>query len=148
MNPLFEHVSQIFTDAAFLSHMGITLENVGPSWCETAMDVTGAHLQQHGLVHGGAVATLADHTCGGAARAAVRPGSDVITIELKINFLRPATTRRLEARGDVVRAGRTIIVSSANVYAVDGAQRTHVAACVSTLLAIPQGDRPEAVTSD
>ncbi len=144
-NPLFAHVSRIFVDAAFLSQLGIVLDDVGPGWCATSLDITRAHLQQHGIVHAGVITTLADHACGGAARAAVPCGSDVITIELKINFLRPGRARRLEARGEVLRAGQTIIVSQSDVYAVDSGQRTKVATCVSTLMTIPEGERRESV---
>jgi uncharacterized protein (TIGR00369 family) len=60
---------------------------------------------------------LIDHTAGGAARAAVAPWTDVITIDLKINFLKPAKADTLAATGQVLRAGKTIIASESEVYA-------------------------------
>jgi len=39
--------------------------------------------------------------------AAMPPGRDVLTLELKINFLRPGRGDRLVSRGRVLRAGRT-----------------------------------------
>jgi uncharacterized protein (TIGR00369 family) len=138
---IFQHVEPIFADAAFVHHLGITLEAAGPGWCRTALNVTGDHLQQHGFVHAGVITTLADHTAGGAARAAVPPGSDVITIEFKVNFLRPATTRQLSCKGITLRAGRTIIVAESEVHAVGDGIAVLVAKCTSTLSVVPQGQR-------
>lgn len=138
---LFDHVAPIFVDAAFVNDLGITLNGVGPGWCETALVVVAKHLQQHGHVHAGVITTLADHTCGGAARAAVQPGSDVITIEFKMNFLRPARARNLTCRGETLRAGRNIVVAESEVFAGEGSGRLLVAKCTSTLAVIPQGER-------
>lgn len=137
----FAHVAPIFEDAAFVGHLGIELTAAGPGWCETALTTRDAHLQQHGFVHAGVVTTLADHTAGGAARAAVPPGSDVLTIEFKINFLRPAPSGRLVAIGRTLRAGKRIVVAESEVMAVQGEERVLVAKLISTLTVIPQGER-------
>lgn len=138
---LLHHVAPIFEDAAFANHLGIVLTAAGPGWCETTLVAADAHLQQHGFVHAGVITTLADHTAGGAARASVPPGQDVLTIEFKINFLRPATGRRFVCRGETLRAGRRIVVAESAVYAADGARRL-VAKCLSTLTVMPQRERP------
>jgi uncharacterized protein (TIGR00369 family) len=135
------HVAPIFQDAAFANYLGIVLTAAGPGWCETELTVQEAHMQQHGFVHAGVVTTLADHTTGGAARAAVPPGSDVLTIEFKMNFLRLATGRRLAATGRTLHAGKSIAVAESEVYSVDDSKRTLVAKCTSTLRVIPQRDR-------
>ena len=139
---IVEHVRPIFHDAAFVHHLGIVLDDAGEGWCETSLVLKPEHRQQHGHVHAGVVATLADHTAGGAARAAVKPGTDVITIEFKINFLRPARGARLRAVGHVLRAGRTIIVAESEVLLADEADGPVVAKCVETLAVIPQGPGP------
>ena len=135
---LFQHVAPIFAGAAFANSLGITLDAVGPGWCETSLAIAPTHLQQHGHVHAGVITTLADHTCGGAARTAAPPGSDVITIEFKMNFLRPVRGPRLTCRGETLRAGRTIIVTESEVFAGEGEARQLVAKCTSTLAVIPQ----------
>lgn len=142
---ILQHVQQIFSDAAFVRHLGIALDAAGAGWCSTSLVLNEDHLQQHGHVHAGVITTLADHTAGGAARAAVAHGSDVITIEFKMNFLRPAATRRLTCRGRTLRAGRTIIVAESEVFAIDDAESEPllVAKCTSTLAVIPQRERLE-----
>lgn len=131
-------VQQIFSDAPFLNLLGIRLMGAGRGWCQTSLEIDARLRQQHGFVHAGVVATLADHTCGGAARSSLDDELDVITIEFKINFLKPAQGERLEARGAVLRAGRTIAASESEVFAVDGARRELVAKCMSTLAVIPR----------
>jgi len=144
---IFRHVEPIFEDAAFVQDLGIRLVAAGPGWCETALEVADRHLQQHGFAHAGVITTLADHTSGGAARAAVAPGSDVLTIEFKINFLRPVKDRHLTARGRALQAGKRIIVSESEVFEGRGDAQRLVAKCVSTLTVIPQGERVTPVTS-
>ena len=131
-------VAAIFHSAGFLSTLGIALDAVGPDWCETSLTITDAHRQQHGYVHAGVVTTLADHTAGGAARAALPPGKDVLTLELKINFLLPGRSGRLEARGRTLRAGRTVAVAESEVFAVSDTGRELIAKLVSTLAVLDE----------
>jgi uncharacterized protein (TIGR00369 family) len=140
---ILAHVLPIFEDAAFVRDLGITLVNAGPGWCETSLHARDTHLQQHGFLHAGVVTTLADHTAGGAARAAVPPGSDVLTIEFKMNFLRPARSRHLVCVGRTLRAGKSIVVAESEVFSVEEGGRTLVAKCISSLSVIPQGQRIE-----
>jgi uncharacterized protein (TIGR00369 family) len=134
----FAAVQKIFADAAFISHLGIKLEDVKEGWCRTALTVKPEHAQQHGSVHAGVISTLADHTAGGAARAALGAGHDVLTIEFKINFLRPGTGDRLEGEGKTLRAGRRVVVAESEVYAFEEGKRVLIAKCMSTLAVITQ----------
>ncbi len=74
--------------------------------------------QQHGFVHGGVVGMIAD-TAGGYAAMTVTPeDASVLSVEYKLNLLAPADGEKLIARGQVVRSGRTLIVTNAEVFAV------------------------------
>lgn len=132
MTQLPDHVRSIFDKADFLRHLGIELTAVGDDWCESQMRVADYHRQQHGFIHAGVLATIADHTAGGAARAA-SGDRDVITIEFKINFLRPALGERLRCRARVLRAGKSIIVSEAEVFALKDGEEKLVAKATETL---------------
>jgi uncharacterized protein (TIGR00369 family) len=109
------NVEKIFYLANFIRDLDIRLEHVGAGTCETSLVVQERLRQQHGFVHGGVIATLADHTAGGAARS-VSGARDVLTVEFKINYLRPATGDRLRCTASVLRAGRTMIVAEALVF--------------------------------
>jgi uncharacterized protein (TIGR00369 family) len=131
-----EAVRSIFNKANFIAHLGIQLKDAGDGWCETSFTAHPEHLQQHGYVHAGAVTTLADHTAGGAAKTAVGAAQDVITIEFKMNFLRPAIGNELISRAEVLRAGKNIIVVEADVFCFRESTRVLVAKCISTLAVI------------
>jgi len=80
--------------------------------------------QQHGFVHGGVVGMIADSSAGYAAMTMVPVSASVLTVEYKMNLVAPADGEKLIARGQVVRAGRTLIVTKAEVFAVkDGKER-------------------------
>lgn len=80
--------------------------------------------QQHGFIHGGVVGMIADSAAGYAAMTLVPAEASVLTVEYKMNLMAPAEGERLIARGEVVRAGRTLIVTRAEVLALrDGAER-------------------------
>ena len=127
-----DNVRSIFDQADFLRHLGIELTAVGEDWCESQLAVQEHHRQQHGFIHAGVLATLADHTADGAARA-VSGDRDVLTIEFKINFLRPAVGERLRCRAQVLRAGKSIIVSEAEVFALKDGEEKLVAKATETL---------------
>ncbi len=141
----FRRVAMIFDSAGFLRTLGLRLDAVGPDSCEASLPLTPALHQQHGFAHAGVVTTLADHVAGGAAKAAVPPGRDVLTLELKINFLRPGRGERLVARGRTLRAGRGIAVSESEVFAIAGGEELLVAKLSSTLAILEE--RPFAAAS-
>jgi uncharacterized protein (TIGR00369 family) len=113
--PNLSLVREIFLKAAFIRSLGIELTSCGTGWCETRVNGTPILRQQHGFFHAGALMTLADHTCGGAAASMVPEGRDVITVESKITFLRPASGQNLICRAEVLRAGRNLIFVEAMV---------------------------------
>jgi uncharacterized protein (TIGR00369 family) len=127
-------VAGIFDKASFISHLGLKLVDVSEGACSVELVTDERHLQQHGFVHAGVVATLADHAAGGAARSTVPDGSDVITIEFKINFLKPAPAGKLLGKARVLRAGRTVIVAETEVLSGE----TLVSKLTSTLAVIPE----------
>jgi len=80
--------------------------------------------QQHGFIHGGVVGMIADSAAGYAAMTTVQATASVLTVEFKINLLAPAEGERLVARGAVVRAGRTLIVTQSEVFSIkEGKER-------------------------
>ena len=80
--------------------------------------------QQHGFVHGGVVGMIADSAAGYAAMTVVPASASVLTVEYKMNLLAPADGEILIARGKVVRPGRTLIVTQAEVFAIkDGEEK-------------------------
>ncbi len=92
--------------------------------------------QQHGFVHGGVVGMIADSAAGYAAMTLVPDGASVLTVEYKMNLLAPADGERLIARGEVIRAGRTLIITRAEVLAVREGHETLCALMQQTIMAL------------
>ena len=90
--------------------------------------------QQHGFVHGGVVGMIADSAAGYAAMTTVPANASVLTVEFKMNLMAPADGEKLIARGEVVRAGRTLIVTQAEVFAVKGGKETLCALMQQTIM--------------
>lgn len=134
-NPVL--VKRIFQNARFVRSLGIELTTFGEGWCETRLQVLPEHQQQHGFIHAGVLMTMADHTSGGAAVTSVPPGKDVITVENKTSFLRPASGAVLTCRAQVLRAGKNLIFVEAEVTTHHEKQRQVVAKASSTLAVIP-----------
>ena len=127
-----ESVESIFYQANFIRDLDIRLDKFAEGICETSLVVQERLLQQHGFIHGGVIATMADHTAGGAARS-VSGDKDVLTVEFKINYLRPAIGDRLRCTASVLRAGKTVIVAESLVYASNAGKEALVAKLTETL---------------
>jgi uncharacterized protein (TIGR00369 family) len=90
--------------------------------------------QQHGFVHGGVVGMIADSAAGYAAMTMVPPDASVLTVEFKMNLLAPADGDKLIARGQVIRPGRTLIVTKAEVFALEDGKETLCALMQQTIM--------------
>ena len=90
--------------------------------------------QQHGFVHGGVVGMIADSAAGYAAMSVVPETASVLTVEYKMNLVAPADGEKLIARGKVVRPGKTLIVTQAEVFAVKDGRETLCALMQQTIM--------------
>ncbi len=90
--------------------------------------------QQHGYVHGGVVGMIADSAAGYAAMTLVPASASVLSVEYKLNLVAPADGEKLIARGEVVRPGRTLIVTRAEVFAVKDGKETLCALMQQTIM--------------
>jgi uncharacterized protein (TIGR00369 family) len=137
-NPLFgERAAEIFGRAPFIRELGIELAGHGPGWCESLLVAAPRHLQQDGYIHAGVQATIADHTAGAAAGTLIRPEEIVLTVEFKINLLRPAKGERLRCRAEILRPGRNLSVAESAVFAASGGEEKLVAKAMVTLAIVP-----------
>ena len=97
----------------------------------------GSHLtQQHGFLHAGVVVAVADSACGYAALSLMRPGVAVLSVEFKVNLMRPAAGEHFRAVGRVIRAGRTLSVCGAEVQAHAAGKETTIAVMQGTMMAV------------
>lgn len=128
---LFLRISNSFARQTFLAYIGARLEQVEPGRVEISCQSGENLLQQHGLLHAGVTTTLADVACGYAALTCMPEDSEVLSVELKINFMRPATAKKVIATGQVLKAGKTLVIAEAAVTGEDG---TLIAKMLSTMI--------------
>jgi uncharacterized protein (TIGR00369 family) len=124
-DPNFEdRVRRSFARQGIMSHIGAEMTSVAPGRCEIHLPY-GEHVsQQHGFFHGGIVATVADSAAGYAGFSLMPADAGVLTVEFKINLVAPADGQTLSALGSVVRLGRTLTVTRAEVFVrKDGRER-------------------------
>jgi uncharacterized protein (TIGR00369 family) len=120
--------------------IGAALGAVEPGYVEVALPFREDLTQQKGFIHGGILGMIADTACGYSAFSLMPADCSLVTVEYKINILTPARGSLL-AKGQVVKAGRTLTVARAEVYSDDG---KHVASMQQTLMMLAgRPDRPE-----
>ena len=141
LDPLFDaRVRASFARQRAMHTIGATLSRVEPGEVEVALPYRADLTQQHGFLHAGIVATILDSACGYAAFSLMAADVAVLTVEYKINLLRPAQGDRFVAKGHVVRAGQTITVCSGDVLAYTAAGEKVVATMLATVFAAPERD--------
>jgi uncharacterized protein (TIGR00369 family) len=135
-----ERVRSSFAKQGLMTTLGATLGSVSPGMVEIALSPHPAISQQHGFVHAGAVSAIADTAAGYAALTLMPADTGVLTTEFKINLLAPAAGERILARGRVVKAGRTLTLAQAEVFANTGGQEKLIALLTATLMAVKGRD--------
>ncbi|MBL8588354.1 MAG: PaaI family thioesterase [Methylobacteriaceae bacterium] len=122
-----------FDRQAAMRTLGATIAELEHGRCEIALPAAPHITQQQGFAHGGVIATILDSACGYAAFTTMAPESEVVTVEFKINFLKPALGERFIARGQVIRAGRQIVVTQGECVAVSDGREAVVAIMTATM---------------
>jgi uncharacterized protein (TIGR00369 family) len=121
-----------FTRQTFMVTIGAKLIRIAAGEVDIEMPFSDRIGQQSGFVHAGVITAIADTACGYAALTRMPEGSEVVSVEFKLNFLAPAVGERFVARGRVVRAGKTLTVCTADVIALPG--NTVVATMLGTMM--------------
>ena len=121
----------------FMRDLGVEATAASPGRVTTVLPLQARFLQHSGHVHAGAQTALADHSMGSAAQTLVADGHWVLTAELKVSLLRPAEGERLVCEAWVIKPGRTLSFTEAEVWAEQGAQRRLVLKASATMAVVP-----------
>ncbi len=121
---------------SFMTLLGATATLVESGHVRIEVPFRADLCQQNGFLHAGVLTSVADSACGYAALTLMPAGSDVLSVEFKVNLLAPARGERVVADGRVVRSGRTLTVCQAEVHAVEtGRSDVTVALMQATMIA-------------
>ena len=121
---LQKRIEASFAQQGLMRVIEARIAEVKPGRCTIEAPFRKTLTQQHGFLHAGVLTTLADNACGYATLSLLPPGQEVLTAELKVNFLRPARGVLALARAEVLKPGRTLTVARAEVWmrGEDGAE--------------------------
>ena len=138
MTPRFagyeDKIRKSFSKQAMMETLGASLVSIRPGEVTIAAPVLDSSRQQHGFAHAALAFAIGDSAAGYAALGLMDEEAEVLTVEMKINLLAPASGDRLIAAGRVVRPGRRIVVVSAEVEAETGEDRRPVALMQGTMI--------------
>ena len=138
MSDLQTRIAASFDKQSLMSTFGAHLTRVAPGEAVIRAPLGAGVLQQQGLAHGGLVFALGDSAAGYAGLTCVPEDQEVVTIEMKINFLAPGRGDFVEARGRILKPGRRLIAVAADVFAMtEGTDPKHIAALQGSLMPVP-----------
>lgn len=125
-----------FARQAVMTTIGAELTAVHAGEAEIALAFADDLVQQHGYLHAGVITTILDSACGYAAMSLNEAGTEILTVEYKINLLAPASGERFLAQGRVTRPGRTLTVCQGDAWAVAGGDRRLIAQMQATMMTV------------
>ena len=125
-----------FLNQPAMALIGATMPVIEAGYTEIHLPYKPEVTQQHGYIHGGVVGMIADSAAGYSAATLTSADTGVLTVEYKLNLLAPAEGNLLIAEGSVVRYGRTLIVTKAEVFAVKDGKKTLCALMQQTIMTL------------
>ena len=137
-NPSFaEEIKQSFAKQTIMSLIGAELSRVEPGIVEITLPYRADLAQHHGFLHAGIVTTIADSACGYAAYSLMPAKSEVLSVEFKVNLLRPAKGEVFLALAEVIKSGKTLTVARADVFGLDqSGRRELIATMLGTMMCL------------
>ena len=105
--------------------LGIAVVDMEADRATVELDADDRHVNGHGTVHGGAIATMVDTAMGAAVRREDTDDDAPVTIEMKVTYLRPAHPGRLRAEAAIRRRGKRIVIAEVDVFDAEGEAVAH-----------------------
>ena len=125
-----------FAKQVIMSKLSVSLAEVAPGRVVLEMPFQNDLIQQHGFIHAGIITTALDSACGYAAFSLMQPEAEVLTVEFKSNFLRPAAGERFRFEGRVMKPGKTLIITEGRAIAISGTGEKDISAMQATMMVI------------
>lgn len=131
---LIQHIQDSFAKQNAMHLIKATLPVIEENLIEIHIPHWEGIEQQHGYVHAGVVGMIVDSAAGYAAMTVAPADASILSVEYKINMLRPADGEKLIARGEVVKSGRTLCITKGEVFAIKNGQPTLCALMQQTIM--------------
>ena len=136
LNPDYiKRIREIVTTSPYFELLSMELVDVGLGYSSLEIDVTRKHLQPFGMVHGGVFSSIIDAAAFWSVYPGIEdPAAGMTTVDLKLNYLAPAASGKLIARGRQIKLGRTLGYAEAQVVNQDEKILAHG---TSTVIILP-----------
>jgi uncharacterized protein (TIGR00369 family) len=134
MNEIFGRIQSSFARQGLMKTLNASLDKVQRGLVQISCEFNEGLSQQHNFFHAGVMTSIVDSACGYAALTVAPEDKEVLTVEFKVNFLKPANTSKLIAIGKVIQTGKTLIVCEGNVY--DDTEARLLARMTATIIAV------------
>ena len=137
MDPQIEHkIRDSFARQSLMQTFGAQIQFLDRGHVHITAPLTPQVLQQHGFGHAGLSFAIGDSAAGYAALTEYDPQTEVLTAEMKINLLAPASGNTLIAKGRIIKTGRRLSVVAADVFAVQNNAETLIAVLQGTMVPV------------
>ena len=127
-------IRESFAAQSMMATLGARLAGLARGTARIEAPILPGSRQQHGFAHAGLSFAIGDSAAGYSALSVLPDGYEVMTTEMKIHLLAPATGERLVAEGRVLRPGRRLVIVEADIHALEGGRETHVARLIGTMI--------------
>ena len=134
MDQLFEKIQSSFARQGLMKTLNASLDKVQSGLVQISCEFKEGLSQQHNFFHAGVMTSIVDSACGYAALTLAPEDKEVLTVEFKVNFLKPAKTPKLIATGKVIHSGKTLTVCEGNVY--DDTETNLIARMTATIITV------------
>lgn len=112
---MLEFTEDIWRRSPFIKLLGLKIEALEHGRCLSRLDINDSLLNKHKVVHGGVIYSMADISMGVAVYSTLKKDDETATVEIKINYLKPAKTKSLICEARVIQKGKNIVVLEAEV---------------------------------
>jgi uncharacterized protein (TIGR00369 family) len=127
-------VRDSFAKQLFMATLGAEMISVTRGAVEIGFPFNSRLTQQNGFVHAGAVTSILDSACGYAALSVAPEEADVLSVEFKVNLMVPAVGESFVARASIKRAGKRLVVCTADAFAINSGQEKLIATMLATIM--------------
>ncbi len=112
---MLEFTEEIWKMSPFVKLLGLEIEKLVQGVCVSRLRIKDTLLNKHSVVHGGVIYSMADISMGVAVYSTLKNKEETSTVEIKINYLKPAKTSVLTCEARIVKKGKNIAVLEAEV---------------------------------
>jgi acyl-CoA thioesterase len=112
---ILNHTEEIRNKSPFIKLLGLAIEKFENGYCQSLLEIKDSFLNKHKAVHGGVIYSMADISMGVTVYSTLEQGQEAATIEIKINYLKPAQATPLLCETKIIQKGRNIAVVEAEI---------------------------------